>query len=760
MMEEGFQVIGTPRPISDSALKVTGRKMYVADMELPGMLYARLVLSTCAHGRIKRLDTSKAESLPGVRAVATYRNTPEKRYNSAVRFTEHSLPDTERIFDDTVRFVGDRVAAVAADTLDIAKKAASLIEVEYEELPVITEIEEAISPGAYPIHEGGNVVGDIHAEAGDVEAAFRECDYVFEDRYTTQAVHHGAIEPHVAIADYGPDGKLTVWSPCQNTFAFRVIMARIFGLSYNKIRMVSPAIGGAFGGKLELTAEPVAAALSIMTGRPVKLEYNSRECILSTRVRHPSISYMKTGFMKDGTLKAADFKVYLNTGAYASSALNVGGAMSHKVFKAYKIDHMRFHCNPVYTNTETAGAMRGYGSPQIYFGWERQLQRIADFLHMDMAQLQMKNMVDPDSLDPIFHTPHGNARPKDCLKRAMELADYPAWLKEQKATENSDIRIGVGMALGVHGNNCVGAHRDVTTPMLKMNEDGSCIYYTGSHDMGTDTLGMQMQIISEILGISMDRIGCVAADTDVVHWHIGDYSSRGVFVVGSAARKTALAMKKELQMEAGKLLGVEPEKIELKDNQAFCITDPAKHASLSEVMLYCQSKSMRELMAVETYEAKRGAVSYGVHIAKVEVNTRNGEVRLLDYAAVHDVGRVINPMVIRGQLAGALQMGLGYGLTEELSYDRTGKPSLQTLKKYGILRASQMPRFHLDFIETPEGEPDGPFGAKALGECPVVPVAPALVNAICNAIHGEINELPATPDKVLAALRNIDKPRQ
>lgn len=752
-MENDYRVIGTSKPISDAALKVTGQKQYVGDMELPGMLYGKVLLSNVPHAKIKSIDTSAAEALPGVRAVATYLNTPQVRYNSAVRFIENQLPNTERIFDDTVRFVGDRVAAVAADTIDIAKKAVNLIKVEYEPLPVITEVEEAIKPEAYPIHEGGNIVSTARAEAGNVEEAFKECDYVFEDRYTTQSIHHAAIEPHIAIGDYNANGKLTVYSPCQNTFAFRVILSRIFDLPYNKIRMISPAIGGAFGGKLEVTVEPVAAVLSMMTGKPVKVEYNRKECILSTRVRHASVNYVKTGFMKDGTLKAVDFKVYTNTGAYASSALNVSGAMSHKVFKAYKIDHMRFQCQPVYTNTEIAGAMRGYGSPQAYFGWERQLQKIADFLHMDMAQLQEKNMVDPDSCDPIFHKPHGNPRPKDCLKRAMELIDYEACKREQEATKDEEIRIGVGLALGVHGNNCVGAHRDVSTPMLKMNEDGTCIYYTGSHDMGTDTLGMQMQIVSEVLGISLDRIDCIAADTDVVHWHIGDYSSRGVFVVGSAAKKTAEAMKKELVTEAAKLLETEPENITLHDNAAWCVDDPEKHASLRDVMIYCQSVSMRELMVAETYEAKRGATSYGVHIAKVQVNTRTGEVKPLEYAAVHDIGHAINPLMLKGQLAGAIQMGLGYGLCEDMTCNSQGKPPAQTLKQYKVLRATEMPKLYMDFVETAEGEPGGPYGAKALGECPVVPVAPAIVNAICNAVHGEINDLPARPDRVLKAFQ-------
>ena len=749
-MDNEYTVIGKPRPIGDAALKVTGQKIYVGDMELPGMLYAKVLLSTVPHARIKSIDTSAAEVLPGVKAVATYKNTPQVRYNSAVRFIEHKLPDTERIFDDTVRFVGDRVAAVAAESPDIAKKAVNLIKVEYEALPVITDVEEAIKPEAWPIHEGGNIVGTSRAEAGNVDEAFQECDYVFEDRYTTQAIHHAAIEPHVAIADFAPNGKLTVYSPCQNTFAFRVIMSRIFGLSYNRIRMVAPAIGGAFGGKLEVTVEPVAAVLSQMTGKPVKVEYNRKESILSTRVRHASVNYVKTGFMKDGTLKAVDFKVYTNTGAYASSALNVSGAMSHKVFKAYKIDHMRFQCQPVYTNTEIAGAMRGYGSPQVYFGWQRQMQKIADFLHIDMADLQMKNMVDPDSCDPIFHKPHGNSRPKDCLKRALELIDYEACLKEQEATRNQDIRIGVGLALGVHGNNCVGAHRDVSTPMLKMNEDGSCIYYTGSHDMGTDTLGMQMQIVSEVLGISMDRIECIQADTDATMYDLGNYSSRGTYVSCNAAVKAAGKIRQELLKEAAQLLEEEQQNLELKDNGVCVRNNPEKKASLEEVITHARKVNQRDICCADTFASYALAMSYGAHFVKVSVDTRTGGVKVLEYTAVHDVGKALNPMSVEGQIEGAVQMGLGYALSEGIIIDSGGKVKNTTFKQYHIMNAGEMPPIKVGLVE--ETEPTGPYGAKSIGECSVVPSAGAIANAVANAIGCEVHRLPLKPDTVLELL--------
>lgn len=752
-MEKEFTILGKSAPIRDAALKVTGRKKYVGDMKLPGMLHAKVLFSPLAHAKILSIDTSKAEALPGVRAVATYKNTPREKYNSALRFIEHNIPRTERIFDDTVRFVGDKVAAVAADTIEIARKAIKLIEVVYEELPIILEVEEAIKSDAYPIHEGGNIVGETCVSAGDVDMAFTQSDYMIENRYTTQQIHHAAMEPHVAIADYAYDDKLTVYSPCQNTFGFRCIMGQLFHLPYSKIRMVSPAIGGGFGGKLEMTLEPIAAILSKMARRPVRIEYSRSETMISTRVRHASIAYIKTGFMKDGTINAMEFKIHINTGAYASSALNVMGAMSHKVFKVYKIKHMRFKANPVYTNTPIAGAMRGYGSPQAYFGMERQMNSIARFLHMDVVELYRRNLVDPDSLDPCFHKPLGNPRPKDCLEKALSMLDYKGAVEEQENTASDRYRIGIGMAVGVHGNNCFGAHRDVTTLMLKMNEDGSCILYTGSHDMGQDNVGMQIQLISEVLGITPDRIDAVQADTDACLWHLGDYASRGVYVVGAAAVKVAESMKKELQKEAGEVLGVSADDVEIHDNVARSIQNPSNTVAVEEVMLHCQRDSMRELCCSETHAAPRGPSSYGVHIAKVQVDTLTGETKVLEYSAVHDVGRVLNPLSLEGQLAGGIHMGIGYGLCEKMEYDERGKPLTTNLKSYHILQAGEMPILHMGFVAEGDGEPGGPFGAKSLGECPVVPAAPAIVNAICNAIGKDIYDLPANNKAVLEALR-------
>ena len=730
-------MIGKSMPNRDAALKVTGQLPYVGDMKMQGMLYAAVLFSPHAHAKIKSMDVREARALPGVRAVATHENSPDVAFNSATRFYEHQIPDTERIFDRVVRYVGDRVAAVAADTREIAQKALGLIKVEYEPLPFYLDAEEAMASEAVPIHGESNVVGTIVQNAGNVDAAMQTADRVFEDRYTTPAIHQGAIEPHVSLSHYDATGKLTVISPGQNTFAFRVILCRIFGLPMSRVRVVSPAIGGGFGGKLEMTTEVVSALLSMQTGKPVRVEYARRDCINSTRTRHASVVYIKTGVKNDGTLVAQDLRVITNTGAYAGSALNVMGALSHKVFKVYKCQNMRFTGKPVYTNTPVAGAMRGYGSPQAFFGQQRQFAKIARALGMELADFQLKNLVEPDALDPAGGYPLGNPRPRDCVLRARELAASWPPLND----EEGRYKIGVGMAVGAHGNGCFGAHRDQCCMMVKMNEDGSCVLYSGSHEMGNGLVTVQTQIVAEELCLPLTHITVVAADTDVVGWNLGDYASRGVYVTGAAVQKAAQAVAKQLLAEAALLMEEDTANLSLCA-AGVCSAKTGRVVPLSEVMIHAQDVSHREIICSETYTMAAGPASYGAHYARVKIDTETGEARVTDYAAVHDVGHVLNRLSIEGQLEGGIHIGLGYALCESLQYDENGKNGNDRFgkTKYKMLSAAEMPRITLDFIE--ENEPTGPYGAKSIGEAAVVPSAPAVMNAICNALGEEINDLP------------------
>ena len=749
MKSKGFHYIGTSKPVHDARLKVTGQKIYTADMKVQRMLYGKMLFSPVAHGKIIKIDTSKAEALPGVKVVATFLNSSRTPYNSALRFYDHELPENEYIFSDTVKFIGDRVAAVAAEDLKTAEKAVRLIEVQYDELPAVFEPEDALQEKAYKIHSGGNKVIEIKQECGNLEMGFEEADFIFEDRYTMPAIHHAAIELHVAIADYDSSGKLTVISPNQNTFAFRSILSKIFGLPLNKVRVIRPAIGGAFGGKLETVLEPVVAQLSMMAGRPVKMELTRSESISSSRTRHGAVIYLKTGIMKDGTITAQDFKVLTNTGAYASSAINVVGAMSHKVFKIYKTPNVRYVGIPVYTNTPIAGAMRGYGSPQAFYAQQVQLRKIAAKLNIDMIDIQLKNLVRPDSLDILHGEPIGNPRPIDCVKKgAVEFG----WMQGRTTRESKEntgrFRRGVGMAVGLHGNGMFGAHRDFTCLTLKMNEDGTAILSSGTHDMGNGSIRVQTMIIGEILGIDPDSITCNETDTDLVPYNLGDYGSRGTFVSGNAAVKVAEKVKEEILKEAGILLQEDTGNLNLEEGFVFVSGNEEKRASISDVIIHAHRESQREIIAAETHASKANPSSYGAHFAEVEVDTETGYIRVLNYVAVHDVGKAINPKALEGQVEGAIQMGIGYALSEGLIIDEKGKTVNNSFKKYKILRAAEMPETKVFFIE--EEEKPGPFGGKSIGECSTVASAPAVVNAVSNALGGiDFTDFHLRPDVVL-----------
>jgi len=748
-MSREYRYIGKSIPIHDAALKVSGQMKYIGDIKLPNMLHAKMLLSPIAHARIKRIDLSRAEALPGVRAVACYLNAPQVPFNSAMRFYEHKIPENELIFSDTMRFIGDRVAAVAADTPEIAAAAVSLIGVEYEELPAVFDPEEALKEDAPEIHPGGNKASSVYQNAGNVDEAFKEADFIYEDRYTTPAVHHGALELHAAIADYDFSGKLTVYSPNQNIFAFRIILSRVLDIPFNKLRVVRTAIGGSFGGKLEATLEPVVALLAKMCVRPVKLELNRSECMFATRTRHASVLYLKTGVMKDGTIVAQDMKMITNTGAYASSCYNVLSALSHKVFKMYKCPNMRFTGIPAYTNLPIAGAMRGYGSPQAFFGQQLQMRKIAAAQGIDLVDLQLKNLVEPDSTDPRFGTSNGNPRPIDCVKIG---ADAFGWYEKPLSRREGKYLYGKGMAMGAHGNGLFGAHRDVIALFLKMNEDGSAILHSASHDMGNGVINVQKQIVAEILGIDIDLIMVNEADTEVSPWNLGDYASRGTYTGGNCAIKVASAVKEQIVGYASLMLEENPQNIILKDNQVISSADPEKKASMGDLVVYTQKEHQAEIMAAETFASAHGVTSYGAHFAEVRVDTETGAVEVLDYVAAHDIGKALNPMGVEGQIEGAIQMGIGYALTESLDFNDKGKLINQNLKRYHMYKASEMPGIRVLLVE--DGEVGGPFGGKSIGECSVVPVGPAVANAVLNALGAEHNDMPLRPDVVMELIKN------
>jgi len=460
--------------------------------------------------------------------------------------------------------------------------------------------------------------------------------------------------------------------------------------------------------------------------------------------------YLRTGVMNDGTIVAEDMRAFVNAGAYASGTTSVVWAMCGRLFKVHRCPNVRFVGYPVITNTTIGGPMRGFGSPQLFFAQQRQMNTISKALGIDMLELQRKNLTTQQGADPRNQQPHGNARPIDCLNRAAERIDYSEACREQLESENARYRIGVGIGVGAHGNGMYGVKADITGLMLKMNCDGTCVLFTPSNEMGNSSVTLQKQMVAETLGMCLSDIDCVEADTRLTPYQLGDYSSRGTFVSGHGALKIATSMQKLLAEVAGRMLEVPAESLRFADRAA--IAADGKRVTLEEIVLYSRDHDQKELMCAESFASQAGVMSYGAHIAKVRVDTETGEVKVLSYAAIHDVGKAINPLSVTGQIEGALQMGLGNALSEDMGVDeRTGAVKNRTLKRYKMLYAGDMPK-ELTVEVLDSFEPAGPFGAKSIGECSVVPTLSAIGNAIANAIDAELNSLPITKEKILEAI--------
>lgn len=741
-MDRNTRIIGTGRPIHDAALKVTGQIRYTGDLKFPGMLHGKLILSTVPHGRVVRIDTSEAEKLPGVEAIVTCFDTPDKPYNSELRFIDHDIPRTETVFSRVARHVGDRIGAVAATDPLIAEQAVRLIKVEYEELPAVFDVREAIKEGAVQLHEGvvPNAVGEIRQSRGDVDKGFEEADVVYEDEYETPIIAQMAMENHVSVAQYDSRGKLTVHTSTQNVNGVRNVLAYAFDLPMSRVRVIKPPLGGAFGSKIPAVLEPVAAALAMKTGRPVKVELKRKENFIATKTRHGAVVRVKTGVKKDGTIVAHDIDVLLNTGAYVASGLNVAMAMSHKGFKPFSIPNMRFRAVPVLTNLPNAGAMRGYGSPQLFAPQQMQFHKIARELGIDMNDFLVKNLLEPDE---TTYDPTGNPHPIDCVVKGRELFGWDEKKKTiDEAGRSGQIRRGIGMALGCHGNGVFGAHRDFIGFVLKMNDDGTFNLLTGTHDMGNALVTSQIMAIAEELGVMPEDIEPVEADTDVTPWNLGDYSSRGIFVTTNAAIRVARAMKERIFGVAAGLFEVDEGELCLGEGGTVVTTD-GRSATFTEVLVHSHKVLQKDMVVESSFASEAGRTSYGAHFAEVEVDMATGAVKVLDYAAVHDVGQAINRLSLEGQLEGGIQMGLGYALSESMDFDDKGRMTNSTLKKYRMFKASDMPPIKTLFIE--EYEPNGPYGAKSIGECATVPSAPAVANAVADALGSELYSIPVRP---------------
>ncbi|CAA7600561.1 Aldehyde oxidase and xanthine dehydrogenase, a/b hammerhead domain protein [Acididesulfobacillus acetoxydans] len=749
---EKLKQVGRSYPLHDAEAKATGRIRYTGDMSLQGMLCARILFSPLPHARIRRIDAAGALALPGVYGVFTHENTPDVLYNSQVWYAGQEALKDERLFPDTVRYIGDRVAAVVAANEQTAAKALGLIKVDYEELPAVFEAEQALrtdvpvpalAPWASPFFSK-------EISVGHVDECFEAPDaVVIEDRVETPKIHHAALEPHVCVAYPDHNGKITVLTPCQILYSVRLVVATVLGLPFNKVRVLKTPMGGSFGGKQEVTLEPLAAFFALATGRPVKIQLTRHESIISTRTRTKTIGYVRTAWDKAGNLLARDLKTVIDTGAYTSNGAIIGMAMGKKAFRLYRIPNQRYRTESVHTNTPVAGAARGYGSPQIHAITEINIDHAARRLGIDPVKLRLRNLVRPGDLDAGGGPPLGQAQIIACV---AEGAKAFGWAQRRDAPHGTGrFRRGAGMACATHSNGYFGGFQDFTTMTLRMLEDGSMILNSGIQDLGCGTVTSMKQIIAEVMAISPDRIEAPEGDTETSPYDVGSQASRVTHVAGACALHTAGKLKEKLCREAAKLLECAPDEVILQSERIRSAAHPEKDCSYGEMVSLIQEKNRTEIIITETFQAQDNPGSYGADFVEVEVDTWTGLVRVVEVLAVHDVGRAINPGFVRGQIYGGVQMGIGYALTEDIAVDPvSGRAKGDRFSRYHLVNMPDMPPVRVILIE--KGGDLGPFGAKSIGEIATCPTAPAVVNAVNQALGTNLETLPLTPERILRAL--------
>jgi putative selenate reductase molybdopterin-binding subunit len=784
---EAWQRVGKPEKKVDALKLVQGKPAFAADFERRGILVAKVLRSPVAHAWIKNIDKSKAEELPGVAAVLTWQDIPRVVYSTAGQSDPIPGPLDSFSLDKKVRFVGDRVAFVAAESEEIARKALTLIEVEYENLDPVLVAEESLLPGAPVIHDepeyvnfaesnpAKNLAAEIRIDIGDVERGFAEADYVYEGEYEVPKVQQAHIEPHVTITYWDEDDRMVINSSTQVPFHARRQLAPVLGLPVKRIRVIKPRIGGGFGGKQEILSEDVAAHLTIATGRPVIYEYTREEEFIAARSRHPMHIKMKTGVKADGTITANAMYALSDTGAYGGHALTVTGNTGHKSMALYvgdgeyrKSPNIRFYADIVYTNHPPSGAYRGYGVPQGFWAVERHMEKIAQKLNLDPIDFRLKNALRQGEMQP-FSTAWSEGREprpemietcalEQCVQQGKAALGWDQKYgnsKWQRVPGEPHLRRGVGAALVMQGTAI--PYLDMGGASIKMNDDASFNLLVGATDLGTGSDTVLAQMAAEVLGVAVDDIIVYSSDTDFTPFDKGAYASSTTYISGAAVVRAAEAAAQRIKLRAASMFSNQPSgaslgpgDIELINRQA--VAPDGRVIPLADIALDTLHHSDQEqIMGIGSFVSPVAPPPFAAQFAEVTVDMETGQVVVDKLVMAVDSGVIINPLTASGQIEGGMTQALGYAVSEEMVYDEAGNPREIDLRDYHIFHAHEMPELTTIFVET--FEPSHPFGVKAVAEIPMDGVAPAVGNAVFDAAGVNIDSNPITPEKVWRQIR-------
>jgi 4-hydroxybenzoyl-CoA reductase alpha subunit len=777
-----YDTVGKSLPRVDAADKVTGRAKFTADLSFENMLYGKILTSPLAHGRIRSIDTSRALSLPGVKLVLTGADVPDITYGvNPPRYDEHILAK------DKVRHVGDEVAAVIAVDEETAKEALGLIRVEFEELPAVFDPAEAVKEGAALVHEryANNINARVDHHFGDVDKGFDEADLVREETFVGNFVYQSPLEPHASMAYWDNDGNtLVLYSSTQVPHYLHYMVARVLDMPLGKIRVIRPPVGGGFGGKLDVTSLDLVSALaSKRLGRPVKMVYTREEMFLHGRGRHKQHMKFKIGVKKDGRITAVDSQIYLDGGAYSSYGVITAYYAGAMIPTLYKIPCYRYRGFRVMTNRPACGAMRGHGAPQPRFAFESLLSKIADELRIDPIDIRIKNAMDPDSRT-VNELDIRSCAFKETLE---EVKKHSSWRdKYGKLPPGRGIGIGCGGFVSGAGYSKYRGQVQLSSEktlepfvkksvfphsnaIVKISEDGTAaVLLILAAEIGQGAETVLSQICAEALGISLDRVRIRTEDTDISPLDLGAYSSRTTLMGGNAVARAAEDVLQKLTKTAAALLDCNPDELEAKNNRIVHSNDPSRTLDWAEAA----RKYFNEqgpLVGTGWYKPPEGmggdykgaavgtspAYSFSSSVCECHVDLETGKVKIDKVFDFHDCGTPINPLSVHGQVEGAIVMGVGETLMEDVVYDKKGQVLNPNLHDYLLMTIKDAPEIFSGIVDS--YEPEGPYGAKEVGEGATLPILASVAHAIANATGIWIKDLPITPEKILSAIKDKNR---
>jgi 4-hydroxybenzoyl-CoA reductase subunit alpha len=765
--DKNFGVIGKPFRKVDARAKCTGQTLFADDIVLPRMLFAKLLRTHHPHANIKSIDTSKALALPGVVAIITGADLPISYGILPVSQDEHAL------CTDKVRFIGDPVAAVAAIDEDVAFEAINLIEVEYEILPSIANIDEAIlidEPRIQTYGDHGNIHKKVHLEFGDLDAGFAEADYVREDVFFYEGNTHLPMEQHASLAHFDADQKLTLWSSTQTPHYVHRALAKVLELRAAHVRVIATPNGGGFGGKSDPFNHEVAVCkLAMITGRPVKITLTREEVFYCHRGRHPVLMKSKIGVKKDGAITAMDFQTFLDGGAYGSYGVASTFYTGALQTVTYDVPRYRFRGLRAFTNKPPCGPKRGHGTPQPRFGLEVQLDKIAEELKLDPAAMRLKHLCPPNTVTANYLR-IGSMGLGKCIEKVVAGSDW----------NNRYGKLPYGKGIGIACSSYIcGAGLPIywnsmpqSGVQLRLDRQGGVCVMCGSTDIGQGSDSILAYIVAEVLGIDPFDIRVITADTDLTPVDLGSYSSRVTLMTGNAALQAAERARELLVKAVAEKLKVPEVNLALAERRVFDVENPEVGVTFAEAVVLAETK-FGTIGTVGSYSPPPSpgkfkgagvgpspAYSYSAAVAEVDVDPETGIITVPKIYIGHDIGQSINPMLVMGQVEGGVYMGLGEALMEEMTYRERRNvvhkfPSMLEYKSPTTLEMCDVVTY---LIEDPD--PNGPYGAKEVGQGPLLPVMPAVANAVFDAVGVRIDEVPITPEKVLHALREKAKGRE